>query len=446
MAEPGARALSAAKIPADRSVSGWYAVLPEPPPPRRLEADISADWVVVGAGFAGLAAARRLTQLRPEDSIVVLEAQRLGWGANGRNSGFMIDLPHELNSESYGGAREADLQQIRQNRAGIAYARETADALGLDGVIRPLGKYHGATDGNGLKALKAFCGHLEALEEPYSVLDRDGLAAVTGSDYYAGGIHTPGACLVQPAAYIRGVASRLAKTVQVFEESPVTRIGPGPSPTLETPLGSVKAGAVLLTVNGHLESFGLYRRRLMHVFTYASMTRPLTEAERVRLGGQEEWGLIPADPMGTTVRRTADHRIVIRNTFTYNPSMETSARQIARIGRDHDESFAARFPMLPEVTMDYRWGGHLCLSLNSAPVFGEIAPGLHAACCQNGLGTVKGTLSGKLAADLAAGGNDPMVADFQAATPPAKLYPEPLMTLGARAKLWWMQKRAGADF
>jgi glycine/D-amino acid oxidase-like deaminating enzyme len=358
----------------------------------------------------------------------------------------MIDLPHELNSESYGGAREADLKQIRQNRAGIAYACETAAALGLDDVIRPLGKYHAATDGAGLKALEAFCRHLDALGEPYSTLDRAGLQAVTGSAYYAGGIHTPGACLVQPAAYIRGVASRLPKTVRVFEESPVARIVPGPSPVLETPRARVIAGAAILTVNGHLESFGLFRRRLMHVFTYASMTRPLTEAERGRLGGSDEWGLIPADPMGTTVRRTADHRLVIRNTFTYNPSMETSDAQIARIGRDHDVSFAARFPMLPDVTMDYRWGGHLCLSLNSVPVFGEIAQNLYAACCQNGLGTVKGTLSGKLAADLAAGGNEPMVADFQAADPPAKLYPEPLMTLGARGKLWWMQKRAGADF
>lgn len=429
----------------DESLSGWYAVLPEPPPPRRLEDHITADWVVIGAGFAGIAAARRLSELRPDDRIVLLESQRLGWGANGRNSGFMIDLPHELNSESYGSGREQDLRQIRHNRAGIAYARSFAEAAGLSDVIRPLGKYHGAADSAGANALNAFCAHLDALEEPYSRLDAAAMKAVTGSEHYVAGIHTPGACLMQPAAYIRGLASRMPSNVTVLEESPVIGLSPGPSPRVRTPQGSVAAGAAIVTVNGAIAQFGLYRRQLLHVFTYASMTRLLSDEEQVALGGQPEWGLIPADPMGTTVRRTADHRLVIRNTFTYNPSMKTSAAQIERIGPVHDRSFRARFPQIKHVEMAYRWGGRLCLSLNSVPVFGEIRPAVYAACCQNGLGTVKGTLLGKLAADLVAGGDDPMTAEFLAMDPPAKLYPEPMMTLGARGKLWWMHKRAGAD-
>ena len=95
--------------------------------------------------------------------------------------------------------------------------------------------------------------------------------------------------------------------------------------------------------------------------------------------------------------------------------------------------------------MEFRWGGQLCLSLNSAPAFGEIEKRVYSACCQNGLGTVKGTLSGKLIADLACGANDPMVADMLDLPAPQKLYPEPFMTLGARAKLWWMHRRAGRD-
>ena len=444
------KARDAVRVPADRSVSGWYAVLPEPGPVRRLEGDATADWVVVGAGFAGIAAARRLAQLHPDDRIVVLEAQRLGWGACGRNTGFMIDLPHELNSESYAGAREHDLQQIRHNRAGIRFARETVADLGIDHMIQPLGKYHGATGGAGMRALTDFTRHLDSLGESYTRLDRGGMREVTGTEYFVGGIHTPGAALVQPAAYIRGVAERLSDKVEFYEESPVVRIEEGDAPRLVTPKGSLSAGRVILTVNGHLESFGYFKRRLMHVFTFASMTRPLDIDERKSLGGRDEWGLIPADPMGSTVRRYVDpsggHRIVVRNTFTYNPTMETSDAEIARIGRNHDTSFAARFPNLGNMEMAYRWGGHLCLSLNSVPAFGEVAKNVFSACCQNGLGTVKGTLAGKLAADQAAGGNDPILADFLAMEGPRKLYPEPFMTLGARAKLWWMQNRAGADF
>ena len=203
---------------------------------------------------------------------------------------------------------------------------------------------------------------------------------------------------------------------------------------------------VILAVNGHLESFGLYRHRLMHVYTYASMTRVLGADELQALGGEPEWGLIPADPMGTTVRRLAEGRIVVRNTFTFNPEMACTDRQMRRASGFHDASFRSRFPMLANVGMDYRWGGQLCLSWNSVPAFGQIEEGLYAAGCQNGLGTCKGTLHGKLVAELATGSNEPMVADLLAMEQPKKLPPEPFLSVGANLNLWWMQKRAGSDF
>ena len=434
----------AVRTPHDRAGSGWYEILPPPPPPRRLEEDLSVDWLVVGAGFAGLAAARRLTQLRDGERIAVIDAQRVGWGAAGRNSGFMIDLPHELNSDSYAGGLEADRKQIRMNRAGIAFARAAVEAYGLQAHFDPCGKLHGATDGNGLNALRRFESHLDRLEEPYEQLTAEDLKRITGTDYYAGGTFTPGATLIQPAGYIRGLAEGLKDKVALYEESPALEIETGADIAVRTPKGRVRTRRLLLTVNGQIESFGLFRRRLMHVYTFASMTRVLTAAEQAALGGEAEWGLIPADPMGSTLRRIGD-RMVVRNTFTYNPGLETSRAQVEAIGRRHDRSFRARFPMLGEVAMEYRWGGALCLSLNSVPAFGELETGVYLACCQNGLGTVKGTLAGKLIADLACGGNDPMLAEMLSYPAPRKLYPEPFMTLGARSRLWWMHRRAGRD-
>lgn len=435
----------AVRTPKDVAISGWYAILPAPGPARVLEEDLTADWVIVGAGFAGLAAARRLTQLRNGERIAVVDAQRVGWGAAGRNTGFMIDLPHELKSHSYAGGLEQDRKQIRMNRAGIEFAREAVEEFGLLEHFSPCGKCHGATDGSGLKALRDFETHLDALEEPYSRLDAADMKRITGTDYYAGGTHTPGAVMIQPAGYIRGLAQGLHRKVMIFENSPVLELETGRNPRVRTPKGSIRTRNIVMTVNGHIESFGLYRRRLMHIFTFASMTRVLTAAEQKALGGEPEWGLVPADPMGTTVRRIEGERIVVRNTFTYNPDMRTSKTQIDRIGRKHDTSFRARFPMLGGVSMEYRWGGHLCLSLNSVPAFGKIEDGVYVACCCNGLGTVRGTLAGKLIADLACGSNDPMVGDMLSYPAPQKLYPEPFMTLGARTRLWWMHRRAGRD-
>jgi len=148
--------------------------------------------------------------------------------------------------------------------------------------------------------------------------------------------------------------------------------------------------------------------------------------------------------MGTTVRRVA-RRIVIRNRFTYDPSLEVDERRIDKVARDHDKSFKARFPMLGGVEMQYRWGGRLCLSRNNVPAFGEVEDNVFSACCQNGLGTTKGTLAGMLAADLAAKTDNPMIKDMLAFEPPSRLPPEPLARLGARVVMRWKERKAGSE-
>jgi len=96
--------------------------------------------------------------------------------------------------------------------------------------------------------------------------------------------------------------------------------------------------------------------------------------------------------------------------------------------------------------MAYRWGGRLCLSLNEgAAGFGEIEPGLYSACCQNGLGTTRGTVSGMLAAELAARGNSPLLGLMSAMPRPQRLPPEPLAWLGAVGTMRWREWRAGAE-
>lgn len=434
----------AARTPADINISGWYGILPPPKAHEVLRGRNQADWVIVGGGFAGLAAARRLLQLVPKDRIVVIDAQPIGWGAAGRNSGFMIDLPHELGGENYGGSQDRDRKRIRMNRAAIEFSGSAADEYGLQRFFVRSGKFHGAATEHGLAALREFENHLNSLGEPFEPLDGPQLKEVTGTDFFIGGTFTPGAVMAQPAGFIRGLADGLSNRVQIFENSPVTSVRPGKLHTVKTTEGEITAPRLLLTVNGHLESFGFFRKRLLHVFTYASMTRPLNKSEQAALRGEPHWGLIPADPMGSTIRRFGD-RIVVRNTFTYNPDMSTSEKQIKRIGVAHDRSFRARFPMLGEIPMEFRWGGHLCLSLNSAPAFGEVEDRVFVAGCCNGLGTVQGTLYGMLAADLAVGRNEPMVLDALNESAPARLYPEPLMSVGAPLKLWAMHRRAGRE-
>lgn len=85
-------------LPQDDKTNGWSALLPARAPKPSLRGDVIADFVVIGAGFAGLGAARRLAELQPDAKIVVLDGQQLGEGSSGRNSGFAIDLPHNVGS------------------------------------------------------------------------------------------------------------------------------------------------------------------------------------------------------------------------------------------------------------------------------------------------------------------------------------------------------------
>jgi glycine/D-amino acid oxidase-like deaminating enzyme len=255
--------------------------------------------------------------------------------------------------------------------------------------------------------------------------------------------------MIQPALWIRGIAEGLRKDgVLIHENSPVADLKRTGDWTATTPNGQITAPQVILAVNGHLNSFGYAKSRLMHVFTYASMTRALSPQEITNLGGHANWGLTPADPVGTTVRRISGiggDRLIIRNRFTFDPNMEVNEGRVAKVGQDHDRSFMGRFPNLGNIAMEYRWGGRLCLSRNNVQVIGELEPGLFSACCQNGLGTAKGTLAGGLAADLALGRSSPALSRALSADAPKRLPPEPISRLGANLYLRWQEGRASGE-
>ena len=112
---------TARRTPVHRGPAAWSAILPGQPAPLPLPGDVSVDIAIIGGGFAGLAAARRLRELDPRLTVAVLEASRLAEGASGRNSGFMIDLPHELTSDDYAGQGD-DRGMIALYRHAIAFA------------------------------------------------------------------------------------------------------------------------------------------------------------------------------------------------------------------------------------------------------------------------------------------------------------------------------------
>ena len=434
------------RLPALSGTSGWEAISNRSVPAQSLDGDVSADWLIIGAGFAGLSAARRLCQLRPGDKIVVLEAGEVAKGTSGRNSGYMIDVPHNLSSGEYSVASESSTTlEIAQNRFAIAFAAAAAAEYSMSKrTFDPSGKINAAATARGIKLNANYGQSLKTIGEKHQFLDAREMQDITGSSYYLGGLYTPGAVMIQPADYIRGLAAGLSRKIHIFEDSPVLKLGRKDGKwTATSHRGSVTAPKVIVGVNGHIEDFGHFRGRLMHIFTYASMTAPFDKA-----AGRETWALLPADPMGATVRKIATDRgsrIVIRTRFTYDTNVQVSDKRLAGIAREQRHSLDARFPNLVDVPFEFSWAGRLCLSRNHVPAFGEVEEGLYSACCENGLGTVKSTLAGVMAADLATGTHSEQLEKFMDQPKPARLPPEPFAWLGVNAVIRLQELRAGRE-
>ncbi len=442
---------TARRLPVHQGPAAWNAILPAQGPLTRLEGDETADFAIIGGGFAGLSAARRLTQIAPGARIAVLEAGRLASGAAGRNSGFMIDLPHELNSQDYAGAGD-DRALIALNRHAIGFARSAVEDYGITpDYFDPVGKVNGAASPAAQAHNASYARHLASLDEASEMLDAQDMQALTGSTHYLSGLYTPGTVMLQPAGYIRGLGAGLARDgVAIFEDSPVSGFeNQGESWQITTPKGRISAGRVILTVNGHLESFGIERGRLMQLFLFATMTPELDAEALARLGGAPRWGITPSNPMGTTMRRIdggqGGNRIVTRTCAKLRPDMTPTPRDVARAAQVMRRKFDARFPQLAGLRMEHSWAGHLCLSLNSVSVMREIEAGLYAGCVQNGLGTARGTLTGIGAAELACAQTSDITTSFTAQARPKRLPPQPFQQIGANAALRFKEWQARAE-
>ena len=434
-------------LPADDKRNGWSALLSQREAAPSLSKDIHADWAVVGAGYAGLAAARRLAELHPNQHIALIEAGEAGENASGRNSGFAIDMPHNVGSSLE--ELEGSQRFMRLARTAIESLDKAVKTHGIDCEWSEDGKYHAAVSERGAKeVLEPFAKELKALNEPFEWIEKSDLAKKLGTNHFTAAVYTPGGRLMNPAALTRGLADSLPENVTLYENSPVVEFhnSPGAATSgknrggieLQTRSGSIRAHKMIMATNGFSDQFGFYQNRFLHLVAHGSLTRPLTKEERKRFNVKKAWGLTPANAFaGITMRYTNDHRLLIRQGISYCPSRRFSNADLDQMQQKHQELFNLRFPQLEGVTIEHTWSGFLCLSRNSAPGFGKLADNIWSATCQNAVGVTKGTIGGMLVADMASGQDNPMIADMLSLGTPAMMPPRPFLDLGVRARFAW---------
>lgn len=432
-------------LPADDASCGWYHLSkPRKPKPGHYGKS-AARWVVVGAGFTGLATARQLALNFPNDEIVLIEAQEVGFGSSGRNAGFAIDLPHDIGADDYIGEIGAAKMSMKLNLTGQNLLRELVDRHKIDCQMKDCGKYQGAVEDRGTAVLDAYRRGLDKLGQPYEMIEGADLPDHIGTKFYRKALFTPGTVLIQPSALVKGLADSLPANVTLYEGTPITAVEYGNKVVLIHANGSITADKLVLTTNAFGMSFGFLKGRMLPIFTYASITRQLTVEEQARLGGKPFWGLIPADPFGTTVRRTPDNRLLVRNSFSFNPDGRSNTKYLERFVKRHRASYERRFSMLPGLEFEYTWGGALALSRNHQGFFGQLAPNVFGALCCNGLGVTRGTAAGKLLADWLAGEQNDMIDSLLNSPGPNRNPPEPFLSIGVNLNLMWGQSRAGKE-
>ncbi|MCP5087047.1 MAG: FAD-dependent oxidoreductase [Rhodobacteraceae bacterium] len=425
-------------LPVNDAGNGWTNILAPRVARPSLSGDVTCDWLVIGAGFAGLAAARRLSENNPEHRVVIVDACRVGDGASARNSGFVIDLPHNVGTD----LDNLDMQRrsLRLARAAVKQLENTVQTNAIDCQWSHRGQYMAAASDKGEAVLDGFSAGLDALGEPYQEVSAHDLKSAIGTGYYRRAIFTPGTILMQPAALVRGVADALPETVELYENTPVTGSQFGSPHQFATPAGAIRARQVLLAVNGFAPAFNILKGRIFSLQLLASMTRALSQGELAELGCKPDWGVVPALPFGgPTMRLTQDRRLVMRSVFSYRHSRRVSADQYQKAKTLQAQQIQARFAALPKGIIEHTWAGSITLSQNFAPGFGKQADGVYSAVCQNGVGVTKGTISGILAADMASRRDNPLIADMEALGVPNRLPPRPFLDLGIAAKLkWWV--------
>lgn len=431
---------------------GWAEFLPERTSNPSCKGQLRSRWAVVGAGFTGLACARRLAELHPDDEIILLDARAVAQAASGRNSGYVVVNSH------FGGLFDPrkvdDYARInRLNRAGLNVLSEQVSKHRITCAWHEQGFFHTVADNASLKEVGNFSSYLENMEIPHTVLDQSGLAKKLGTEWYQSGVHVHEGALVQPASLVYGLAASLPENVTLYEHSPVLNKVTGsqaalPSTVkniLRTPDATIVAENVIVTANFEATSIGFSKRYILGSTLSGSFTRKLTKEELGSLGSLKQWGVLSLHVGGATVRLTQDGRLCVRNTAEFLAGRLLTDQMLAQRRKIHRRAFENRFPQLCDVPFETSWSGVEGVSRNFTNFFQNPKKGLYLAGGFNGSGVSRGTAFGTAMAEYASGGQSALINDCLASPKAKWMPPRPILDVGAWFALRQSFKGVGRD-
>ena len=423
----------------------WINDLPQRDNIKSLLNDVSCDYLIIGAGYTGLSAARKLSELNPNDKIILVDAQLAGEGASGRNSGYLVDTTlndgFSSNKEIFDYKNKTDIYKL-----GINTVKKFIKEHQVDCDWNECGKYFASSQNNDEKILINFSKTLTKLGFKHNIFNRKDLKKKIGTNFYSIALHTSGGILLNPGKLVRAMIDTLPDNVVLYENSPLL--------SWEKNINSIYCSfkefkiitkKIIFCTNGFLKSLGLKPNYNFPLTLTASMTRSLSDSEFKSIGEPKEWGVLPVRPMGATVRMTKDKRILIRNTAEVHNPFKMSDDELKKRSSNQKIGIMKRFPTLPSDIIQSSWSGIVSRTRNSSQIFEKVGNNIFIAGCYNGSGIGVGTLFGEQIAINASGKNSSEIELINSKKKPNRLPPQPFLNIGIKTRLFYERLRAKSE-
>ena len=412
---------------------------------KTLQSNEDCEWLVIGAGYTGLSAARKLGQLYPNQKIILVDAQLAGEGASSRNSGYLVDSTlndgFTSNKEIDNYKKKTDIYSL-----GIQVVEKFINEYQVDCDWNECGKYFASSKIEDEKVLKNFSDTLSKLGFEHDLLSNNELSKRLGTSFYNVALHTKGGVLLHPGKLVRAMINVLPKNVCLYENSSLLNWNKTKDIiTCGFKNSKINTKKIIFATNGFLKSLGIKSNYNFPITLTASMTRPLTDEEFKSIGEPKEWGVLPVRPMGATIRMTKDRRILIRNTAEVHNPFKMSKLNLERRSINQKIGIKKRFPQLLDDIIQSSWSGIVSRTRNSSQIFEKIDNNIFVAGCYNGSGIGVGTLFGEQIAIKASEENSKEIETIEAINKPTWLPPQPFLNLGVKTRLIYERLRARSE-
>ncbi|MGH8197943.1 MAG: NAD(P)/FAD-dependent oxidoreductase [Steroidobacteraceae bacterium] len=382
-----------------RPAQSWYeATVFRGPPQPGLVGEVEADVCVVGGGIAGCSTALYLAERGYR--VVLLEAERVGFGASGRSGGQLI--PGYACGQARLAAQlgKADAQRLWDfSVEGVGLTRDLVARHGIDCDLT-WGHMHVGIKPRQRDELKEW---QREQEDDYGYrslrfLERDEVESWIASKRYIAGLYDSGSGHLHPLRYTIGLGqAAIAAGVSLHEGSRVVAINRGSTVTVRTATGSVRAKHVALCGNIGQATFApALARKTIGIASYIVATRPLG-ADRAAALLRDNIAVADINWIIDYYRRSPDHRLLFGGRVSYSGIDPIGTARATR------QRMLSVFPQLADTEIEYAWGGIIDITMNRAPNFGRLEPNIYYLQGFSGHGMVLTSIGGKIVAETIAG-------------------------------------------